>query len=967
MTLKAIAAPDFAALREALAREVRTARDRDTLASIRIVTPSDLAREETRRALAQRLGGFVGITVVSIAEWIRELAGAHIHREGGRRMAAASFDRLTAQALLATAPEGAVASRDPLHGLRDTTGVTRLFSATIEDLLQSRHDPDEIDDLRDEDPLRETLAAVFREAHRRMVEARRFDRCREEATAADVLRSDFSRAVPDVLFVFGFHDLTSQQRAVVEAAAHRTAVTLFIPGPGGTGEGAAASLLEWVRDRGPLELAKTDVDSLLTICEPFFGSAEISNSNRDAVELVTYSEESSEIRGIARRIRREMETQRRAFDEFLIVIPRDGPSPRLVRRIFAKAGIPLADRAGIPVSQTFEGKRAAQLARDLLVRSERPSLASWPDAAAFFREHHRRELSAYPNAEIEEAIAAVIDAHEHDPVDSFVFARELLAALDVVRHRTPSRGESAEGRVLLIRVDQARGISRPVVFYPGFTAGAILSPPREDPLLPDRLRDALNTRHAHSGRMLPLRGAGNDESVLLLRFALECASEKAVLSWAKRERTGGPLRLPAGILVDFAAAHAERVLDPGGADFLAIAPPDLPAFARDLPVDLTDLELSFVRAEGELGETDLARLFAENGGAFLEPALEGVRSRWQSGSLTAHDGILHSAEARQAVRNARARKKNLWSATGLERALTCPFSFFVQDILGLAPPSLEQDDYTPMESGKIIHTVLEQIYRSLDEDGLLPLQPDHLSAALEKLDRALDVERELLASLPAAQRLARSATFTAIRQDLASLLSREAHTPAAERTVPLRFELCFGFDFEGAYPALEWKLPSGRTILIRGRIDRIDSLPDGSLEVVDYKSGKIKFKWGEIAGMNRERSVITLQLALYAEAAQQSLGYEVSRALLRSTASGAVSKEAGLTREHLAEHRPAIERFLDRALDLVEQGWFPSLPGTTCCRDELACACGPSVRARFNRKRGDPELESHLTLLRDTA
>lgn len=965
MTLKAIAAPDFDALREALARETRAVRNADSFASIRVITPSDLAREETRRALALQLGGFVGVRVVSIAEWIREVAAAEVHRRGGRRMSDASFDRLTAQALVATAPEGADA-HDPLHGLRETTGVSRLFSATIQDLLQSRHDPEDIDDLRSEDPIRETLAVVFRESHRRMVENHKFDRCREESIAAQALRPD-SRTASDVLFFFGFHDLTAQQRAVIEAAALTTPVVLFIPGPGEAGESAAASILEWAKERGPLEILEDGVDSLLTIRVPFWGSAEISCSDSDSVELVTFAEESSEIRGIARRIRRAMETERRALDEFMIVVPREGPSPRLVRRIFAKAGIPLADRAGIPVSQSIEGKRAAQLLRDLLSPGNRRHPTSWSDAAAIFREHHRRELSSHPSPEIEEAIEAVIDAHEQDPVDFYLFTRELLAAFDVVKHRTPPRGETGEGRVLLIRIDQARGISRPIVFFPGFTAGAILSPPREDPLLPDRLRDVLNGRHAHTGRMLPLRGAGNDESILLLRFALECAREKAIVSWSKRERTGGPLRLPAGILVDFAAARVEHVLDPGGADFLAVVSPDALEFARELPIDLTDLELSFVRGGEEMAESELARLFAENGGRFLDSALEGVRARWKPGHLTAHDGILYSAEARQAVQKAREKKKHIWSATALERALTCPFSFLVTQILGLNPPSPEQDDLTPLEVGQIIHGALEEIYRGLEEDGLLPLAPDHLPAAFEKIDRALDVVRESLASLSVAQRLARSATLAAVRQDLVSLLAREAHAPEAERTTPLRFELCFGFDFEGAYPALEWKLPSGRTILLRGRIDRIDARPDGSLEVIDYKSGRIQYKWGEIVGIDRERSVITLQLALYAEAAEHILGGEVSRALLRSTASRAASKEAGLTKEHLDEHRAAIEKFLDRALDLAEKGWFPSLPGAKCCRDELACACGPSPRARFLRKRGDPELESHLNLLRETA
>jgi hypothetical protein len=321
----------------------------------------------------------------------------------------------------------------------------------------------------------------------------------------------------------------------------------------------------------------------------------------------------------------------------------------------------------------------------------------------------------------------------------------------------------------------------------------------------------------------------------------------------------------------------------------------------------------------------------------------------------------------QAVQRAREKKKNLWSPTALERALTCPFSFLVTQILELQPPRPEQDDFTPLESGSIIHASLEEIYHGLDEDGLLPLEPAHLPRAFEKLDRSLDAARETLPLLSAGPRLARAATLASIRQDLASLLSREAHQPRENRTVPVRFEVCFGFDFEGASPALEWKLPSGRTIRIRGRIDRIDSTPGGLIEVIDYKSGKIAFKWGEIAGIDRERAIVTLQLALYAEAASRTLGLEVSRALRRSTSSRTPAKEAGLTKEHLAAHRPAIERLLDRALDLAERGWFPSLPGKGCCRDELSCACGPSPRARFLRKRGDPELESHLTLLRESS
>jgi DNA helicase-2/ATP-dependent DNA helicase PcrA len=54
---------------------------------------------------------------------------------------------------------------------------------------------------------------------------------------------------------------------------------------------------------------------------------------------------------------------------------------------------------------------------------------------------------------------------------------------------------------------------------------------------------------------------------------------------------------------------------------------------------------------------------------------------------------------------------------------------------------------------------------------------------------------------------------------------------------------------------------------VAGRIDRIDRLPDGSVNIVDYKTGK---------GRSQEDADESLQLSIYAMAAQEKWDYRVS-------------------------------------------------------------------------------------------
>ena len=62
-----------------------------------------------------------------------------------------------------------------------------------------------------------------------------------------------------------------------------------------------------------------------------------------------------------------------------------------------------------------------------------------------------------------------------------------------------------------------------------------------------------------------------------------------------------------------------------------------------------------------------------------------------------------------------------------------------------------------------------------------------------------------------------------------------------------------------------FEIQVGATTVV-GRIDRIDRRPDGSVAIVDYKTGKAR---------DQEDADESLQLSLYAIAAREKWGYEV--------------------------------------------------------------------------------------------
>ncbi len=107
-----------------------------------------------------------------------------------------------------------------------------------------------------------------------------------------------------------------------------------------------------------------------------------------------------------------------------------------------------------------------------------------------------------------------------------------------------------------------------------------------------------------------------------------------------------------------------------------------------------------------------------------------------------------------------------------------------------------------------------------------------------------------------------------LHRSIGIFLREEEQTPAFARGIPEYFEISFGSGESEIADPIEIKLPGGKSIHLRGRIDRIDKLAKpGAWSVWDYKTGRsTDYKSGQYTAGGKQ-----LQHVLYACAAEQIL------------------------------------------------------------------------------------------------
>ena len=182
------------------------------------------------------------------------------------------------------------------------------------------------------------------------------------------------------------------------------------------------------------------------------------------------------------------------------------------------------------------------------------------------------------------------------------------------------------------------------------------------------------------------------------------------------------------------------------------------------------------------------------------------------------------------------------SPTKFERYQLCPFSYFMQYVLGAAPR--KKAELAPNISGTLTHWVLENALRRQGE-GFTELSAEELETLVDAL-----VQEYTDANLPG-MTVRMQYLVQRIRRNLVGLLGFLQRDFRQSGFKPVAFELRINDRDDGTptVPPVELEAEGGHTVRVVGTVDRVDAMQLGEttyLRVVDYKTGGKNFALKEV-------------------------------------------------------------------------------------------------------------------------
>ena len=432
-------------------------------------------------------------------------------------------------------------------------------------------------------------------------------------------------------------------------------------------------------------------------------------------------------------------------------------------------------------------------------------------------------------------------------------------------------GGARGGAVQLVELRELAGRSFEHLFAVGLVDGELPARPTADPLLSDEERPAVNRAarrpvfrlgaEGGDAGLLPPRQA---EEPLLFHLALCAARTSATLLWPRADAQGRELlrspfadeaqralgkepgALPLAAIpaardcADLSALLARAALDAFADPAWRVTPPADPADARRLAAAL---------ARSPAGDRwrRIARAAAaerERVRAFVGEIAPGRFSGQLSGEA------LRSAAAAFAFGPGAP-----VSAHQLEDHATCGFRTLGKRLLGIEVDDRDDAELGARERGTLLHRCLERFFRRLREEGRLPLR-----GLPEEMATLRQVAGEEMDAFALEEHVGHRALWELKRAEL--LESLAAVIESDQEALPIELERRFGFDDPESWPALRIG-----DVHVRGIVDRIDRLPDGTLLVLDYKSGRV----ASLAPRLKPEAMMApeFQLALYVELLRQ--------------------------------------------------------------------------------------------------
>jgi len=495
------------------------------------------------------------------------------------------------------------------------------------------------------------------------------------------------------------------------------------------------------------------------------------------------------------------------------------------------------------------------------------------------------------------------------PLRTTTLGRLVGAFLDSDVVTTESKGAG-------VFVDQIVGATG-AVFDHAFVVGA------NDHLLPGRVADDLVLTRQHGAEPLGvLTGPANrplrDERGLLA--ALDGATTSVTVTWSRWDvRAGGEL-YPSPVLATLPAVH-EHVA----------------SHAAQLQADHTawlDADEWFTR-HPDRSTPRLSR---------RRRAIT-ARAQPQPGEYDGHVGELGHAHpfARVDASGAPAEV----GITSFEEWVGCGLKYFVTRVLEARTDDTDPSEITDIEArekGTLIHAVFEHLIQDWLDTHPHPDAPwittdADVAAVAARAEEVLD---ELAAPLLAAHHLGHPEMWRARRAQIMRAVDRGLEIELGDQVIPVAAEFAFGRRSNGARPAAEWTSPDGaHHVRFSGSIDRLDRLADGSIRVMDLKSGLDtqfrKITPREPLGPDRDK----LQLAFYGWAVEQLLGEPVTESAYRFVGRPGSADDVRL--ELTPEVREQLHARMHEIADAIHAGSFePGEVGTWGCE-----VCAPDGLGTF--------------------
>ena len=570
--------------------------------------------------------------------------------------------------------------------------------------------------------------------------------------------------------------------------------------------------------------------------------------------------------------------------------------------------------------------------------------AKWSEFVGIVEDVARRFLS--PSQELEETLQAIRTLRALETFRTRVTLSEFTEFVRQVLSSAQLRESSfEEGGLFVGGLESCRGVSWPMVILPGLVESSFPRVVREDPILLDEERKAINrtlpgfavqatrskrgkessTTGVYGIDPLPLKQAGHDEERLLFQLAVESARERLVLTYPRLNPFDGSARVPSIFLL-----HTLEALRGGTANFSTLARDPLHRF---MPIGGIREQTRETILDSSEYDTAIIHTMLGKGVRFLKPYLDEVspwiakglhceRRRWSTPFFTEFDGVFYSNEAKRGL--ARWVKGRSWSVTSLERFVRSPYEFYLTQLLGIEPVENpeEAEVVSPQNLGTLWHDILRDVVGRLCEEKAWPRWTEDRT---RQLDLACQVAEQHFAEFETEGVTGYPILWEVCREKILAVLRTWLLNEPADNFIPCHVE----------YALTPTKVLG---VTIQGRVDRIDCSATGDQwRVYDYKTGRKPFK---DESFNKG---LALQIPLYMLALETKLEppVEVKDGFYFYITHHGELKRVGWRRDKLRRREPYLQMLLKEILDCIREGRFfvtgrvPDIVGVTMSKAAL--------------------------------